>query len=75
MFIDGRADVYGDAFMLEFLTTYHLMPNWRQPLEKVKVDYVLIENRTPLTTLLLEAPEWDQVYQDDVAVIFLHKDG
>ncbi len=73
VFIDGRADVYGDAFMLEYLTTYHLTSDWRQPLEKYKVDYVLIENRTPLATLLLEAPEWDQVYQDDVAVIFLHE--
>lgn len=73
VFIDGRADVYGDAFMLEYLTTYHLTPNWRRPLEKYAVDYVLVESRTPLATLLLEAPEWDQVYQDGVAVIFVHE--
>lgn len=73
VFIDGRADVYGDAFMLEYLTTYHLTPNWRRPLDKYKVDYVLIESRSPLATLLLEAPEWDQAYQDEVATIFVQE--
>ncbi|HPD41825.1 MAG TPA: hypothetical protein PLD43_09730, partial [Anaerolineae bacterium] len=73
VFIDGRADVYGDAFMLEYLTTYHLTPNWRRPLDKYKVDCVLIESRSPLATLLLEAPEWDQAYQDDVATLFVHE--
>ena len=32
VFMDGRADVYGDALMTEFGACYHLTGNWRKPL-------------------------------------------
>lgn len=73
VFMDGRAEVYGDALMLEYLTTYHLASNWREPLDDYKVDYILIETQGPLSTLLMEAPDWDRVYQDDVADIFVRQ--
>ena len=71
VFIDGRADVYGDAFIREYLSTYRPTPHWRQLLEDRGVDYVLTEADGSLSTVLLEAPEWDRAYHDDVADVFV----
>jgi len=70
VFIDGRADVYGDEFINEYLLAYQLRGDWRQPLEKYSVDYVLIESRASLATLLTESADWEKVYEDEVAVVF-----
>ena len=71
VFIDGRADVYLDDFMNEYVLAYQLRGDWRQPLNKYSVDYVLIERDASLATLLEEADtEWTRVYQDDLAVIY-----
>jgi len=70
VFIDGRADVYLDAFMDEYVLAYQLRGDWRQPLERYGVDYVLIESGASLSTLLQESKEWTLAYRDDVAVIF-----
>lgn len=71
VFIDGRADVYGDEFIEDYLVTYRSQPGWRGLLETYDVGYILIEAGQPLSALLAEAPEWDHVYHDDVADVFL----
>ncbi|HNT73739.1 MAG TPA: hypothetical protein PKH77_01830 [Anaerolineae bacterium] len=73
VFIDGRADVYGDAFIEQFLTAYFVRPGWRAALDAYRPDYVLIEARATLAVLLDEAPEWERVYTDDVSVIFVRE--
>lgn len=70
VFIDGRADVYGDEYFDEYMLAYLVRDNWRVPLEKHSVDYVLIERLSPLAVLLRESLEWKQIYEDDLAVIF-----
>jgi len=74
VFIDGRADVYGDEFMHEYMWAYWLLGDWRAPLERYDVDYVLIESGIPFARLLEEARDWTRVYRDEVAVIFV-RDG
>ncbi len=73
VFIDGRADVYGDAFMDEYVLAYQLRGDWRVPLEKYGVDYVLIESRASFARLLEETSEWEGVYRDDVATVFVRR--
>ncbi len=70
VFIDGRADVYGDAFLFLYQDTVFIRPNWRETLDTYGVDYVLISPGSPLSTLLTESAEWGEVYRDDVAQIF-----
>jgi len=70
VFIDGRADVYLDDFMNEYVLAYQLRGDWRQPLDKYAVDYVLIEREASLATLLEASREWTRAYQDNMAVIF-----
>jgi hypothetical protein len=73
VYIDGRADVYMDEFMNMYSQTYHLLGDWRGPLNDYDVDYILVEEDIPLTYILEEAPEWNRVYRDDLAVIFVRE--
>jgi len=73
VFIDGRADVYGDAFIDEYLRIYQLRRDWQQPLEKRHVDVVLIDVESPLSIMLNEKVEWHRAYSDEQAVVYLRK--
>ena len=71
VFIDGRADVYMDAFMDEYVLAYQLRGDWRRPLDHYRVDYFLIERGAALAVLLEESSEWTRAYADDQAVVYV----
>lgn len=75
VFIDGRADVYGDEFLSRYLETFRLTERWREPLDQFGVEYVLVERTSPLATLLTATNQWRQVYADDIARIFVRIEG
>ena len=70
VFVDGRADVYGDEFLHYYRRTFDLTSRWRQPLDEFEVDYIIIEQSSPLSNLLLTSGQWLETYTDDVAVVF-----
>jgi len=71
VYIDGRADVYGDAFFTEAVHTYDGLLNWRDSLNKYNIQTVIIEPDVALTLFLRnDDQEWSKVYEDDQAVIF-----
>jgi hypothetical protein len=74
VFVDGRADVYGDEFLFYYRQTFDPQPTWQEPLDEFAVDYVLMERNDPLTTLLAASQGWQQAYSDDVAMIFVRRD-
>lgn len=71
VYIDGRADVYGDAFMEEFLKTRDGVAVWRAPLEREGVRTVAVGPDAPLASLLRQEPGWRKVFEDKQAVIFV----
>lgn len=73
VFVDGRADVYGDAFLTFYRQAFDAQRNWAEPLEEFNVAYVLMENGSPLNTVLEASPEWEHVYHDHLAHIYLRK--
>jgi hypothetical protein len=75
VFIDGRADVYGDAFIEEYLRVYQLRESWQQPLEAHDVSVVLIDKGSSLSTVLSEREDWVRLYSDDKAVIFVREES
>ncbi|MCP4363654.1 MAG: hypothetical protein GY796_37115 [Chloroflexi bacterium] len=70
VFVDGRADVYGDEFLFYYRETFDVKETWREPLDEFAVDYVLMEKGSPLTTVLA-ADGWQEIYQDGLAQIFV----
>lgn len=70
VFVDGRADVYGDDFLFFYLQAYEGRETWVQPLDQFGAGYVLMEHTSVLSTILLTSPEWQEVYSDGIARIF-----
>ncbi|HEX8181857.1 MAG TPA: hypothetical protein VF525_20115 [Pyrinomonadaceae bacterium] len=70
VFIDGRADVYGDRFIEAYLQAEGGEPEWRAPLERYDVRTVMLNPRAPLASLLKQEPGWTKVYEDKQAIIF-----
>lgn len=71
VYVDGRADVYGDDFLHEYNTTRRVGPGWSEPLDRHEVDYVLIPPGEQLHTLLVESSGWTIAYEDEVAAVFV----
>jgi hypothetical protein len=71
VFIDGRADVYGDAFIENvYLKAYRGGIDWRAPLDQHNVRVVLVEPGAPLAVQLARDAAWKKAYEDGQAVIF-----
>ncbi|MGA8150463.1 MAG: hypothetical protein WB952_05900 [Terriglobales bacterium] len=72
VFIDGRADLYGDASMDEFFATYSLVGrSWRVPLEKWGIRTVVLPPDAPLVAALKTIPGWTQVFADSQATVLI----
>jgi hypothetical protein len=74
VYIDGRADLYGDAFMDDLAATYYLRgDSWRGQLEKWGIRTVALPPDAPLVTALRVLPDWETVYSDRQAVVLTKK--
>jgi len=69
-YIDGRSDMYGDAFVGGYATL------WRMPskelaneLDTKKVAWTLLEPGNPLVPALSQLPGWRRLYADKYAVV------
>ena len=70
VYIDGRADVYGDKFMYEAFNTHDGGNGWEESLDRFAIRTVLISPDVPLASLLRTDEQWQKVYEDHQAVIF-----
>jgi branched-subunit amino acid ABC-type transport system permease component len=70
VYIDGRADLYGDGFMDDLAATYYLKGDaWKGPFEKWAIQTVVLPPDAPLVTALQEVADWKTVYSDKQAVV------
>ena len=70
VYIDGRADVYGDSFLDEFASVYYIKgQTWRAPLERWDIHTVVLPPDAPLVIALGTLPGWKQVFSDAQAVV------
>jgi hypothetical protein len=71
--MDGRADVYGDELIEEFLAVNVGEPGWRSFLDKRGVRTALLRPDAPLASLLREDLAWQKVFEDQGSVIFVRR--
>lgn len=71
VFIDGQTDIYGEEITSDYVEAIQAKPNWRAIFEKHGVDWVLVESTSPLAQVLEEASDWDELYRDDTAAVFV----
>ena len=70
VFVDGRTDFYGEAFIRNFLDLTELRPGWREKLDTCKVSWTLLTTDHPLTQALALAQNWRLAYSDSLATIY-----
>lgn len=73
VFMDGRADVYGDDFMTDFGACYYLKDNWKKTLERWSIRTIVLPPDAPLITGLRSSPEWRELFADSQAVILTRR--
>lgn len=74
-FIDGRADMYGDDFMKEYIESLNLTTSdgLQKLLQKYRIEWTLLPPETAAVALLDHLPEWRRLYADKIAVIHVRK--
>jgi hypothetical protein len=71
VYIDGRADVYGDAFIFDYLSIYNAEPGWEDKLNAQDIQTVLVESNAPLAGALRQSPVWHVSFSDKLSTIFV----
>jgi hypothetical protein len=73
VFIDGRADVHGDASVDRYESVERLRPNWRQVLDEHDVRLVLVRRESPLAVVLGGDAGWQELYAGEVERLFARR--
>jgi hypothetical protein len=71
VFIFGEAALMGDPLLNQYEDVQTLRSDWKQVLDQYKVDYVVYNRGEALANVLATQPDWQLVYQDSVAVIYV----
>jgi len=69
VFIDGRADLYGQPLLHDFADAYQFKSSWQQILERWQIQTVIVPPNSALASGLQSAPGWSISYQDSQATI------
>lgn len=73
VFVDGRADMYGDRFCQRYFSVVRLAENGNVDalLDKYRINAILMSPQWPVVRLLDRMSNWKRVYADNVAVVFV----
>jgi hypothetical protein len=65
VFIDGRADMYGDKIISEYSKIVNGTATWESLFYSHPIDYVICRNDTPIRQLLLQKDDFKLIYSDN----------
>jgi hypothetical protein len=68
VWVDGRSDFYGSAFMKDYLLLMEARPGWREILREGRFTHALLASDSALCDALRSAG-WHTLYSDKVAVL------
>ncbi|HEY4688627.1 MAG TPA: hypothetical protein VIK33_04895 [Anaerolineae bacterium] len=70
VYVDGRTDLYDDAFLRDYLKVAGAQPGFETILDRDRIGWVLFETDSALDVALSRDPAWRNMYRDARAVIF-----
>jgi hypothetical protein len=74
VFVDGRADMYGDPFLLKYIELASASSGWEEALVSRDVCTALVTLDGPLAEAMDGSPNWRRIYEDQVSAIYLRSD-
>jgi hypothetical protein len=69
--MDGRSDMYGEKYGRDYLRVANAQRGWKEVFEKYNITWVLFDTESPLTAALQEQEDWQPIYSDRTATLFL----
>jgi hypothetical protein len=75
VFMDGRSDMYGEKLGSAYLTVANVQPGWKEILGKYDISWIIFDTYSALTAALRDQRDWQPIYSDRVATIFVKKDA
>jgi hypothetical protein len=73
VFMDGRSDMYGERYGSAYFQVAQAQRGWKEILAKYDITWVFFDTESPLTSALLEQKDWQPIYSDELATIFVKK--
>jgi len=75
-YIDGRADMYGDGWVSEYLAIAGgAQPDVDKAFKRWNIAWTILSPREPLTHMLDNRPGWRRIYADSFAVVQVRADA
>ena len=71
VFMDGRSDMYGEKYGSDYLRVANAQRGWKDVFEKYNITSVLFDTESPLTAALQEQEDWQPIYSDKTATLFV----
>jgi hypothetical protein len=65
--------MYGEKHGSPYLKVAGVQPGWKEILRRYDVSWTFFQTKTALTAALLDQPDWQPIYSDKVATIFVRK--
>ena len=76
VFLDGRSELFEAGGVLsDYVHITYLEPGALSVLDHYNVKSCLMENNSPLATVLAVLPQWQRVYSDNTSVLFVRRDS
>lgn len=73
IFMDGRADVYGDALLRMYVSIIGVDGDPQVTLDRYRIDHAVFLPDTPLAAWFDASPNWQRVYADATAVVWVRR--
>ncbi len=73
VFFDGRSDFYGPAVGADYKSLLQGERRWPELFAHYRFDIALLPVDWPLASILDGAPDWERVYQDSAALLFVRR--
>ena len=62
--------MYPEPFVKEYVDIILGVTDWHVPFNRYGVRVVILEPASPLVRQLKDSPDWQQVYEDEMSVVF-----
>jgi len=73
VFIDDRADFYGEDFYFQYAKIIQTSPGWQQVLSKYQIEWILLPPGSRLIEELKADSHWRMAAQDKASVLLIKK--
>jgi hypothetical protein len=69
VFIDGKADFYGEDLVRKYNKVMNIEDGWEKVLEEYDISWVILPAEKPAVSIIQCKLGWEKIYEDDTTII------